>query len=144
MKTLAAATAAVLALALAPACAFAAPAPAPTTAALSKVCVSALPEQARELRALIEKYKDTPYSQLPKQKGGKGEGFPYERDGIVFQNREKQLPAQKTGYYHEFTVITPGLSHRGARRIVTGEPRTQQQYYTADHYRTFATVDAGC
>lgn len=66
-------------------------------------------------------------------------GGPYEhrQDGVVFQNREHRLPAQPEGYYHEYTVDTPGLDYRGARRIITGGTPPQVYYYTDDHYRTF-------
>ncbi len=50
-----------------------------------------------------------------------GGPFPYRRDGIVFQNRERLLPEQPRGYYREYTVATPGRKDRGARRIVTGD-----------------------
>lgn len=66
--------------------------------------------------------------------------FPYRRDGVVFHNRERLLPQQKRGYYHEYTVPTPGSRDRGARRLVTGA-RTNELYYTADHYRSFVSVD---
>jgi len=65
----------------------------------------------------------------------KGGPFPYVRDGIVFQNRENRLPARPRGYYHEYTVATPGESDRGARRIISGQQG--EYYYTQDHYRTF-------
>jgi ribonuclease T1 len=61
--------------------------------------------------------------------------FPFDRDGIVFQNREGLLPNQPRGYYHEYTVITPGENDRGARRIVTGAGG--EFYYTDDHYDSF-------
>ncbi|GIL16196.1 MAG: hypothetical protein BroJett039_13690 [Chloroflexota bacterium] len=66
------------------------------------------------------------------QRGGP---FPYRQDGQVFQNREGILPKQKSGYYHEYTVETPGSKDRGARRIVTGAAR--EFYYTDDHYNSF-------
>lgn len=69
--------------------------------------------------------------------------FPYSQDGAVFQNREGVLPSQSTGYYHEYTVITPGSSTRGAKRIVTGK-KTQEDYYTSDHYVTFKLINFGC
>lgn len=68
-----------------------------------------------------------------------GGPFPYPRDGIVFGNREGLLPAQTRGYYREYTVPTPGLSHRGARRIVSGG-RGGEYWYTADHYRSFKRI----
>jgi len=63
--------------------------------------------------------------------------FPHDRDGMVFQNRERLLPARPRGYYREYTVRTPGLSHRGPRRIVTGGNPPEVFYYTEDHYQSF-------
>ena len=67
-----------------------------------------------------------------------GGPFPYERDGAVFLNFERLLPRHDRDYYREYTVATPGLKHRGARRIVVG--RRGELYYTADHYRSFKRV----
>ncbi|MER6690715.1 ribonuclease domain-containing protein [Streptomyces minutiscleroticus] len=97
------------------------------TAAVGDICYSALPSQAHDTLDLIEA----------------GGPFPYDQDGVVFQNREGILPSRSSGYYHEYTVITPGSSTRGARRIVTGEDY-QEDYYTADHYASFDLVDYGC
>ncbi|MET3651023.1 ribonuclease domain-containing protein [Dyella japonica] len=66
-----------------------------------------------------------------------GGPFEHRQDGVVFQNREGRLPAKPEGYYHEYTVDTPGLDYRGARRIITGGTPPQYYYYTDDHYRTF-------
>ncbi|MGW2019838.1 ribonuclease domain-containing protein [Streptomyces sp. NPDC001927] len=96
-------------------------------AAVGDICYSDLPSQAHDTLRLIEQ----------------GGPFPYRQDGTVFQNREGILPAHSTGYYHEYTVKTPGSSNRGARRIVTGES-SQEDYYTADHYASFDLVDHGC
>ena len=69
------------------------------------------------------------------QKGGP---FPYpDKDGTTFYNREGQLPAQSQGYYREYTVPTPGVSDRGARRIVTGGHPPTIYYLTVDHYNSF-------
>jgi ribonuclease T1 len=72
----------------------------------------------------------------------RGGPFPYERDGVAFGNREKQLPAKPRGYYREYTVRTPGASNRGARRIVCGGPPQKPEacYYTDDHYRSFRRI----
>lgn len=67
-----------------------------------------------------------------------GGPFPFDRDGITFQNRERLLPRHPEGYYREYTVITPGLNHRGARRIVTGGDGGM--YYTDDHYDSFREI----
>ncbi|MGC5341416.1 ribonuclease domain-containing protein [Streptomyces sp. DT24] len=99
----------------------------PGFASVGSVCYSALPSQAHDTLALIDA----------------GGPFPYPQDGTVFQNRERVLPRQNSGYYHEYTVITPGSRDRGARRIVTGE-RSEEDYWTADHYETFALVDHDC
>jgi ribonuclease T1 len=68
--------------------------------------------------------------------------FPYERDGVAFGNREGMLPPKPRGYYHEYTVKTPGLSSRGARRIVCGGETTSlaECYYSDDHYRSFKSI----
>ena len=71
----------------------------------------------------------------------RGGPFPYPQDGSVFANRERLLPQQPRGWYHEYTVDTPGLRHRGARRIVTGGTPPRQWYYTDDHYRSFHPFD---
>lgn len=64
--------------------------------------------------------------------------FPYDQDGSTFQNREGLLPAHPRGYYHEYTVETPGSPDRGARRIVTGD--RGERYYTDDHYDSFRFI----
>lgn len=99
----------------------------PAAAAVGSICYSDLPSQAYDTLDLIEQ----------------GGPYPYSQDGTVFQNREGVLPSQSTGYYHEYTVITPGSSTRGARRIVTGE-ESQEDYYTSDHYASFKLINYGC
>ncbi len=71
-----------------------------------------------------------------------GGPFPYDKDGVVFGNRERLLPAEKRGFYREYTVKTPGSRDRGARRIVCGgEPKAPAAcYYTADHYSSFRRI----
>ncbi len=63
--------------------------------------------------------------------------FPHRQDNVIFQNREQRLPRKTRGYYHEYTVETPGLNHRGARRIITGGNPVEIYYYTDDHYDSF-------
>lgn len=89
---------------------------------MATVRADALPQQARDVLALIDA----------------GGPYPYRQDGTVFGNVEKVLPRQQRGYYHEFTVRTPGERDRGARRIVTGGGG--EFYYTDDHYQTFKAV----
>jgi ribonuclease T1 len=91
-------------------------------AQIREVTAADLPKQARDTLALIKK----------------GGPFPYPKDGIVFGNFERQLPPKPRGYYHEYTVPTPGSRDRGARRIVAGDRR--EYYYTADHYKTFLRI----
>jgi ribonuclease T1 len=124
LQTRAASAAAVGLLTLAPTVVFAADAHA---AVSGSVCQSALPSQADTTLALI----------------AKGGPFPYPHDGIVFQNQGTVLPAQRTGYYHEYTVVTPGAPTRGARRIVTGKA-AHEDYYTSDHYATFYKINFSC
>jgi ribonuclease T1 len=70
------------------------------------------------------------------QSGGR---LTYSRDGIVFNNAERLLPAHNRGYYHEYTVPTPGSRDRGTRRLITGQ--AHEVYYTGDHYASFVVVD---
>jgi len=95
-------------------------------APLGEIRVAELPREARHTLALI-------------QAGGP---FPYEKDGVVFGNYEGVLPKRKRGYYHEFTVKTPGTRSRGARRIIVGgKPASSgEYYYTDDHYATFRRI----
>lgn len=77
------------------------------------------------------------------QKILKGGPFPYEKDGTVFGNRERLLPSEARGFYREYTVRTPGVRHRGARRIVCGGPVPTDPkacYYTEDHYASFRLI----
>ena len=67
--------------------------------------------------------------------------FPHRQDGGVFGNREGHLPRQPRGWYREYTVDTPGLDHRGARRIVTGGTPPREWFYTDDHYDSFRRFD---
>lgn len=99
----------------------------PAPSGQSSVVLAQLPVQAREVMAQIEQ----------------GGPFRYEKDGTVFFNRERLLPQEQRGYYREYTVPTPGLTHRGARRIVCGGRDTRRPdacYYTADHYASFRLI----
>jgi ribonuclease T1 len=103
---------------------------APSTAAtaptdgsrLARVQLADLPAEARRTLDLI----------------AAGGPYPYSRDGVVFQNRERQLPRRAGGYYHEYTVPTPGEADRGARRIITGQGG--ERFWTPDHYTTFSVI----
>jgi len=90
--------------------------------ALAEVSLADLPQEAQEVYALV----------------GKGGPFRYDRDG----NREKLLPGKPHGYYHEYTVRTPGEKSRGGRRLVCGGRKTAPDacYYTDDHYRSFRKI----
>ena len=87
-----------------------------------EIAVAALPPEARQTLQIIKR----------------GGPFPYERDGAAFGNYERLLPQRSRGYYHEYTVPTPGAKTRGARRIVSG--RGGEYYYSDDHYRTFKRI----
>ena len=97
--------------------------PAPADSATT-VSVSELPPEGAETYRLILR----------------GGPFPYEKDGVVFGNRERRLPNQRRGYYHEYTVKTPGERSRGARRIITGGNPPVVFYYTDDHYQSFRRI----
>lgn len=74
-----------------------------------------------------------------------GGPFPYpDNDDRRFGNYERTLPEQPRNYYREYTVNTPGVSHRGARRIVTGggaDGQVDEWFYTADHYESFCKIE---
>lgn len=94
----------------------------------STVALAALPPEARQTHRLILS----------------GGPFPYEKDGTVFGNRERNLPRMARGYYREYTVKTPGARTRGAKRIVCGgKPPTQPDtcFYTDDHYASFRRIE---
>jgi len=110
----------------------------------SNIVVAEMPPEARETWQLIKQ----------------GGPFPYPRDGVVFGNYEHALPQQTRGYYHEYTVKTPGSHNRGARRIVCGTVPARGRpmgspplrsdpfalpecYYSDDHYRTFRRIREG-
>jgi ribonuclease T1 len=97
-----------------------------TPEALPEVALVDLPKEAREV-----------YVQV-----GKGGPFAFDRDGVVFGNRERLLPAKPRGYYHEYTVRTPGEKSRGGRRLVCGGEKAAPDacYYTDDHYRSFRKI----
>lgn len=98
------------------------PASQPESNAASSASLPAfLPPEARHTLALI----------------ASGGPFPHRQDGVVFGNREHLLPDEPRGYYHEYTVETPGARDRGARRIITGGNPPEVYYYTDDHYRSF-------
>jgi ribonuclease T1 len=96
--------------------------PAETTIAKAQ-----LPEQGQQMLTLI--YQGGP--------------FQHDKDGTVFGNRERILPTHPRGYYREYTVRTPGVGHRGARRIVCGGQQAKAPdacYYTEDHYASFRRI----
>ncbi len=97
------------------------------SAEVSTIASTALPEQGRNMVRLI--YQGGP--------------FKYDKDGSVFGNRERILPAKNRGYYREYTVRTPGEHSRGARRIVCGgfvPTAPDACYYTDDHYASFRRI----
>jgi ribonuclease T1 len=91
------------------------------------VSLAQLPPEARKTESLIRS----------------GGPFPFRKDGVVFGNRERQLPKKPRGHYREYTVPTPGSRDRGARRIVcAGERPTEPEacYYSGDHYASFSRI----
>ena len=95
------------------------------------IAASTLPTEARETLALIRK----------------GGPYPYAKDGSIFSNRERILPIEPRGFYHEFTVKTPHARDRGARRVICGGALVKQRpqvldtcYYTDDHYASFKKI----
>lgn len=100
---------------------------APAQAPADTVAQAQLPPQGRSMLALI--YRGGP--------------FAHDKDGVVFGNRERLLPASARSYYREYTVRTPGERSRGARRIVCGgnQPAAPDAcFYTDDHYASFRKI----
>jgi ribonuclease T1 len=92
------------------------------TSGLKIVAVADLPKEAQDTLKLIDQ----------------GGPYPYSRDGVVFGNLEKILPKHDRGYYHEYTVTTPGEEDRDARRVVAGNG--SERYYTDNHYESFRRI----
>jgi ribonuclease T1 len=91
------------------------------------VSLSSLPPEAQRTDQLIHS----------------GGPFPYSKDGVVFGNYEKRLERRPRGYYHEYTVPTPGARNRGARRIICGGNTPTEPdacFYTEDHYNSFHRI----
>ncbi|AKE40962.1 guanyl-specific ribonuclease [Corynebacterium kutscheri] len=129
--------------------------PAKTTTVISASSIRPIPKNtatkisARQtsIRTSIDEcYVDT----LPKEAEEviddilSGGPFEYpESDGKHFGNYEGLLPKEKSSYYREYTVESPGIRHRGERRIVVGggsptDPDTW--YYTDDHFESFCSI----
>lgn len=101
--------------------------PAPAAAALPVVALAELPTEARAVHHAVLA----------------GGPFRHNKDGMVFGNRERLLPAAPRGFYREYTVATPGAHDRGARRLVCGGARAAAPdacFYTADHYASFRRI----
>ena len=99
----------------------------PEAATVATVKLAELPPEAQATERLIRS----------------GGPFPHAKDGVVFGNRERLLPAERRGFYREYTVATPGARNRGARRIVCGGPvptAPQACYFTSDHYNSFRRI----
>jgi ribonuclease T1 len=90
--------------------------------AADSIAAGELPSEARQTLALIKQ----------------GGPYPYSKDGVVFGNYEHALPPHQRGYYHEYTVKTPGVRGRGAQRIIVGGG--SEYFYTNDHYSTFRRI----
>ena len=119
------------------------------TIGLTSAAAAVLPEMAlaQPVCGDLSSYDQVPLGDLPPETADtaglieQGGPFPYPQDGTVFQNREALLPNCPLGYYHEYTVKTPGSPDRGARRIVTGDDG--EHFYTDDHYASFVLIDLG-
>ena len=99
----------------------------PLATSAEVVGTAQLPPQGRSMLALI--YQGGP--------------FKHDKDGTVFGNRERLLPANIRTYYREYTVRTPGERSRGARRIVCGGFQAAAPdacFYTDDHYASFRRI----
>ena len=113
-------------------------APLPTgTAASSSSPTASTPGAATTLPSFLPPEAHTTLDAI-----ARGGPFEHRQDGVVFGNYESLLPQQPRGYYHEYTVETPGANTRGTRRIITGGTPPEVYYYTDDHYRSFRRFEA--
>ena len=97
------------------------------TVVAAPIALQELPKEGQETYRLIHQ----------------GGPFSYEKDGVIFGNRERLLPKAERGYYREYTVRTPGEKSRGARRIVCGGEKPslpKHFFYTQDHYASFREI----
>ena len=100
---------------------------------------------ARQALEMVRSERPSPFDRFPAEEQGailttlteiNSHGpFPYRQDGTVFFDRERRLPAEPAGFYHEYTVLTPGVPNRGMRRLILGAGG--EIYFTDDHYLSF-------
>ncbi len=62
----------------------------------------------------------------------------YRIGGDTFQNREGLLPSKSGRRYTECDIVAPGVTSRGAKRIVFSNDGLV--YYTDDHYGSFTLL----
>jgi ribonuclease T1 len=85
------------------------------------------PVEVREIRRTLEAIR-------------RGPPWPYGRqDNEIFENRRRNLPEQRRGYWRDWTVRTPSEDDRGPRRLVLGDGG--EVYFTRDHYASFVRLD---
>ena len=98
-----------------------------TPESLPDIAVADLPKEGREVLHQITNWRALPVRSR--------------RRGVPATARGCFRPAHK-GYYHEYTVHTPGASNRGARRIICGGPSKSPDacFYTSDHYQSFKRI----
>lgn len=118
-------------------------------AAFALASPAALARKAVDTVAIVPGFEAVALADLPREGRAtygrilKGGPFSSDKDGSVFGNRERILPRQARGYYREYTVRTPGVKNRGARRIVCGglQPQVPDAcFYTSDHYNSFRQI----
>lgn len=122
---------------------------------ISTIAVAELPPEARSTLQLIKSNGPFPYPRdgvvfgnyehiLPQQARGCTSDKLLTKSAACGRRCEAGAPAAKgsappcRARYHEYTVKTPGVHNRGARRIVCGI--VPECYYSDDHYRTFKRI----
>ncbi|MBI9000966.1 ribonuclease [Corynebacterium sp. CCM 9185] len=127
-----------------------APPSAPTRESARPSTTQAPPSRSATRTPSAEAERTCPLDTLPEQAELVVEdilaGGPFDHpahDGKHFGNYERRLPRENNSYYREYTVETPGLRHRGERRIITGGGSDRDPdvwYYTDDHYDSFCLI----
>ena len=73
---------------------------------------------------------------------GKGGPFRFERDGVVFGNRERTPAREAARLLSRVHGAHARRENRGGRRLVCGGKKTAPDacYYSDDHYRSFRKI----
>ena len=93
----------------------------------------------REINAAIERVRARDTSAFPHKDGTPYSNSPKDMDPNHMTSPDPAQTLNASGSYKEYTVKTPGVSGRGARRVVV-DYVNRTAYYSHDHYHSFIDV----